>query len=441
MQGSGLYNREVQRSDQVSDVSQQAEVMPDLAINDLIYKRPLALSLATQRTYNRQFFQRTAYGPGETAVIDFNSGTDFVDPLNSYITFTVDITGAGTAGFGVGSAMNLIKQVTLRSRSGMEVDRVEHANIWSLYNTAYSTSPAYLSGPGQLEGFGVNSDRSLVGAGVTGLTAGAPVRYAIPLKRLAPFFNPVNGHMKVPPQLMSGLHMEIIWEDASVALFATAATVTAYAITNLAMMTDSICMTDDLQRTINEQSANAGLEYTYPRVFWQSEVANSTTALNAQIRKAVTLGEIAWAVPLLTPAVAATEVVRDSFAALVWDVTQFQFRLGALYFPLQPLSQATPGLLSTEAYFTALETFDRIRNPANEPFVSKTNFAQAAGFGILSASMEKDQTLSASGLPLNNSRVLEINAVHGAVANRIWHMFLEYMSVARSYIDNTNVAI
>ena len=80
--------REVQRSDQVSDVSQQA-ASSDLLVNNLSYHQPEALSLAVQRAYSRQYFQRQTYANGETAIIDFNSGTDYVDPGNSYMTFTV----------------------------------------------------------------------------------------------------------------------------------------------------------------------------------------------------------------------------------------------------------------------------------------------------------------------------------------------------------------
>ena len=66
-------------------------------MNNLSYHKPEALSLTVQRAYSRQYFQRQTYSNGETAIIDFNSGTDYVDPGNSYITFTVLLNGsAGT---------------------------------------------------------------------------------------------------------------------------------------------------------------------------------------------------------------------------------------------------------------------------------------------------------------------------------------------------------
>lgn len=50
----GMPNKEVQRSDQVSDVSAQA-ADSDLAVNNLVYENPDALSLAVSRSSSRLF--------------------------------------------------------------------------------------------------------------------------------------------------------------------------------------------------------------------------------------------------------------------------------------------------------------------------------------------------------------------------------------------------
>ena len=62
--------------------------------------------------------------------------------------------------------------------------------------------------------------------------------------------------------------------------------------------------------------------------------------------------------------------------------------------------------------------------------------------GVLSASFEKDTNLNVSGLPINNSRVLELNATYAAVAEPLEVVtFLQYIVVARSYIDNTALSV
>ena len=387
--------REVQRSDQVSDVSQQA-ASSDLLVNNLSYHQPEALSLAVQRAYSRQYFQRQTYANGETAIIDFNSGTDYVDPGNSYLTFTVLLAasaGTATAGWGTSSAMNAIKQVTIKSRSGTELDRVERCNLWSSFNTVYTNTSAYLTRQGPMEGW--NQASTVLGTTV-------PIRYCIPLKRLAPFFNPVKRGQKIPCQLMSGLHMEIIFEDFAIALVqgAGAGTISGYTIGNLAIMTDNICMTDDVQKTLNDQSATDGLEYAFPRIFTGQDSVTSTS-INSQVRRAVSQANVAYAILLDT---ANNIISADSFLARTWDATSFQFRLGALYYPIQAISD--PTLDAVEGYVQALMTFDKLKNPEVEASVQYSDF-KTGGRAIMAVSLEKDTALNFSGLPVNNSRVLE----------------------------------
>lgn len=423
--------REVQRSDQVSDVSQQA-ASSDLLVNNLSYHQPEALSLAVQRAYSRQYFQRQSYSNGETAVIDFNSGTDYVDPGNSYLTFTVRLVASldtATAGWGTSSAMNVIKQVTIKSRSGTELDRVERANLWSSFNTAYTNTSAYLTRQGPMEGW--NQASTVIGA-----TAATAVRYCIPLKRLAPFFNPVKRGQKIPPQLMSGLHIEIIFEDYAIALIqgVGAGDITGYTIGNLAVMTDNICMTDDVQKTLNDQSATDGLEYAFPRIF-TSQDAVTSTAINSQVRRAVSQANVAYAISLDT---ARNVINADSFLAQTWDATSFQFRLGALYYPIQAISD--PNVDAVEAYVQAMMTFDKLKNPEVESSVQYSDF-KTGGRAIMAVSLEKDTALNFSGLPVNNSRVLETLATVSALATRNVVTFLEYSAVARAYVDNTALSI
>ena len=352
----GMPARKVQSGGQTSDVyddGKSQESSSDLLVNNLTYVQPQALSLAVARSYNRLFFQQRTYNDGDTAVMDVNSGTTFNDTGNAYLTFSVGLkasSGTPTAGWGSASAMNVIKSITIKSRSGIEIDRLDNANVWSAFNTAYTNTNAYLTRQGPIEGWG---------SAVTDLS-GTPKRYVIPLKRIAPFFSPIKRGLKVPPQIMSGLQLEIVFEDFRVALLSTvaagSATITGYTISNLAIMTDSITMTDDVQKTINEQSAAGGLAYAFKRVFTAIDAVNSATSINTQIRKAVTQANIAWAVSLFNGA----NIDLDSFVTPSWDVTEFQYRLGSLYFPLQSIKDST--LDGVEAYTQALMVFDKLKH-------------------------------------------------------------------------------
>lgn len=428
---------ETQRSDQVSDVSQQAGE-GDLLVNNLIYEQPKALSLAVNRTYNRQYFQRSDYKNGETSIIDLNSGSDYIDVANSYLTFSVLLTassGAPECNFGSGSAMNLIRQVTLRSRSGTELDRVERANIWARNDALYNYPDSYLKKFGRVQGFG--PDRLITDtANTNSVTA---TRFCIPLSRVAPFFRPLKKGMKLPPQLGSGLHLEIIWEDFRTALIKTAAVgvVVGYEISNLQIMCDSIAMTDDTQRTINMESASSGLEWAYPRIYTSVNSLNiGQTTLSAQVRKAVSQACISYACVLDQANL--IDITADSMAAVTWATTRWQYRLGALYFPHQPIEDSTVD--GVESYFQSQMVFDKVKHPFAESSVELADFV--SGTGIMAVSLEKDTALNLSGLPINNSRVLELNAQFSAVAAPMEVLvFLEYCAVSKSFVDNTVVAL
>ena len=92
-----------------------------------------------------------------TAVMDVNSGTTFNDTGNAYLTFSVGLkasSGTPTAGWGKSSAMNVIKSITIKSRAGIEIDRLDHANVWSAFNTAYTNTNATLPIRDRLRGGG-----------------------------------------------------------------------------------------------------------------------------------------------------------------------------------------------------------------------------------------------------------------------------------------------
>ena len=93
----------------------------DMLVNNLIYRQPQQLSLAVNRTMKRQRFQLKNYDSGDTATINWNTGSDYIKQYNSYLTFTLKLTGTGTptANFGVGSAINVIESLIINTKSAL----------------------------------------------------------------------------------------------------------------------------------------------------------------------------------------------------------------------------------------------------------------------------------------------------------------------------------
>ena len=428
---------ESQRSTQMSDVSQQSG-SSDLMVNNLIYKQPAALSLAVNRTYKKMFFQRSAYtgDKSTTMICDWNTGTSYVNCDNSYVSFKVKLTGTAnpiepTASFGSGSAMNIINEVRIQSRSGSELERLQNANLWSKYDSLYSKPYGNLTTVGSIQGFGPN------------LSAGDPAslnnvvykRFVLPLYVVSPFFRPMKKQL-LPPQLASGLHFEFVLEDFRTALLGLSGAVTGYDIEGLYFNLDCVDMTDDVQRTINMESAQDGLEYTYERIFTSiSQLPSNQLSISQQVRKAVS--QACFATTLTISQADRINIAKDPLCCVPFNYTSFQYRLGALYFPNQEVQDASDGI---EAYMISQEVYDKLKHPYSEGSVSIESFKLK--HGVVSASFEKDTNLSVSGLPINNSRVLELNATYAAVAEPLEVVsFLQYCVVARTYIDNTALAV
>ena len=97
------------------------------------------------------------------------------------------------------------------------------------------------------------------------------------------------------------------------------------------------------------------------------------------------------------------------------------------------------GLGTAESYMHVMATYDKIRHPYAETSISMTEYTNRQA--IIASSFEKDMNLNMSGLPINNSRVLELNLNYRSVDSQLdVVIFLTYCAVSRSYIDNTATA-
>ena len=407
-------------------------VQGDLMVNNLIYKQPKALSLAVNRTMKRQLFQKSSYTASEIARIDWNTGSDYVNPHNSYLTFKVLLTGTTPTGnFGNGSAVNFIERITITTRSGTELDRIERCNLWSKQETRHTYGQDWITKYGSMAGFGATG---VAATDAANLSATA-TRFVIPLSLLSKFFTPTSDQL-IPPMLASGLQIEISFADYRTAVFQKGGTVTGYTISDISIMADCVTLADDTQKTLNSEAAKSGLEYTYPRIYTSTQTVAST-AVNAQIRKAVSQATQLNGV-LLTQA-DVLDVTKDSLKSEAWNVSDWSYRLGGLYFPNQTLKDSSQDGL--ESFFISQACYDKGKHGHAENSVSLTDFT-TNGYAQMSANFEKDQSLNLSGLPINNSRVAELNGTLASYSAPIeLVVFLQYTAVCKCFLDNAVVAV
>jgi hypothetical protein len=244
---------------------------------------------------------------------------------------------------------------------------------------------------------------------------------------------------------MSGLHMEFIWEDVRTAVYlktGSAGDFAGYQVSNIAIVTDSIQMTDDVQRTINKESADSGLEVCYNRIFTaQTALALGSSSANVSVRKAVSQCKLAYTVCIDKTKL--FDVTADSFKSVTFDATRWQYRLGSLYFPKEAIAGDGTPLDSAETYLNQLQTWNKLKHTHEESSLSFADFKLKAG--VLAASFERDQELELSALPVNNSRTVELDVqfdgITSAGLTRQLITFLQYSGVVRAFIDQVSSSI
>ena len=337
-----------------------------VSLNKLDYTLSPDLSVCVSRNFKRHFAQQPNYGPSQRSIIILNSGSDYICPKNTNLVFSVTNKGNFPVTFGNGSCANLIRRVVLTSRSGDELERVERVNQLSNVLDRYERSEDWVSTIGGVSGY---RDKATVAAATADIAVGVTERYVLPLSSITGLFRSFDRLL--PSMLCSGLRLEIEWEVAAVAFQSLdAAAVPNYEITRLEVSADSYTLTDSVQRSLNETASLSGLEVVFASYFNTQSATNGNTALQINIRKAVSraLGVIMKVTPNVTA------VDSDSVASSEWKFTQIQARVGALYFPQQPLQGDTVKGVSREMYYHTCRGFNKIGTPSAPPQTSYNDF-------------------------------------------------------------------
>jgi len=225
-----------------------------------------------------------------------------------------------------------------------------------------------------------------------------------------------------------------------------------YFIRNARIVTDSCKLTDSVVQELNSRSAQNGLEIVY-RTFFTTVASppRGTQELNIESRKAVSRCFGAFAAFYRNYADATERYVRDYNETLPMNALEWQWRAGNLYFPNQMMKATGPNntsklkAMASETFMHVMRMFYKIKHTYEEPHVSIANYSdQFHGPGpshkqwnsyagtlvapgpvndthhypppiekvhspqtnIYPLDLERSTVQDLSGLPLNNSRVL-----------------------------------
>ena len=401
-----------------------------MATNGLFYKMPQPLSVCVNRTFKKEYAQRQSYKPGETIVFDINSGSSYIDPSSCMLSFDLRVDAAVNRGddgnhydFGTGAATNIIREIRLLSKNGCEVDRTQSSNVLSKILMDYT--------------YGSDANRMLTMAGKGRYEFPiASRKFVIPMSLLSGFFRPSVKGMKIPAGIAAGLRIEFILETAVRALTIKAGTMTGltYIVESPELLFMAMDLNDPTQALLMRDSAETGLEYTFPSYFSTPHTTGSDR-INEQVKKAVAQCTRSFCTVYDTAVV--EDEQHDGFASI--DLTDnalggFQFRVGSNYYPKKEVSDIFESLYVTSACFN--KTTDMQTFPSN---INLEDYVVGGKF-VIGVPIETDSRLNLSGVPLNNSNVLELRcSIAARGSNLEYVLFIEYITVARVFINSTSI--
>jgi hypothetical protein len=363
----------------------------------------------------------------------WNTGTDFVDLKNSALVLKIKVFySAGevelASGFGQGSGVNLLRNISIYHRSGTCYTNSQKINMWRKIQDRYTESPMWFETIGQLMGYnnGVTFDGNQ--------PEGTEATVVIPLTHLHPFFNPEGGVM-LPANMASGLRVEIDLEKPNTAFVAAVTTppITSYSIQDCYFQTMNVTLMDSAQASLNTVAQKSSLEYIYKDVFTSlNSHPSNNSQVNIDINKSVAFADVALAV--IQDQNSLTNAFTDSFDTDYYP-SKWDYTLGSNHYPNVKIDSREL------AYQTALITYDKFKHPQKESSVTPERFLQADA--IYAVSLERDTSLALSQAPVNASRSLRFELTFDDAPNesQLVTVYMTYLTSARSTLLNSKVDI
>jgi hypothetical protein len=433
-----------------------------LMLNNLLYQTPKDLTCVERRNYKRAPFQKRVFFNSERAFCTFNTGSEYVLGRNSYFEFKLQMDGFGSgtlAGkhihFGNnGSAMNIIRRFHMDDRTGTEMQHTNRISLLSNRLIRYNNSTGYLQNQGSVMGVNTLKDPILDldlpngRPSIFDATTKYTVTYNIPLKWLSGFF---DTDQPIPPQVLSAMKLELEFETPNVAFRALMDVPTdpyvpytdseaVYKIIDPVIVFDTLQMTDQIAAQINVNSATEGLQIPFRTWFSQDYSNLDSQNLNIQNRKNVSLAFSAIGI-LQSTLTTDNEQTADSMASIPWETNSWQWRAGNLYFPNQPL-QATSFTSGTSDDLIP-STYSHLMTLLGKNNQSKTECGMDVWtdfknyLNCIPLDLERSALSQVNGLPLNNSRSLELNVTQDSSGPFTGIVFLQYQQVVNAFLDNT----
>lgn len=424
-----------------------------IQLNKLSYQMAPQLGICSARTHTIGFPQQSTYANGETMTWDSQTGAFYVDPVGSYLKFTVTYTMTAVASatnakcFGSGSACNLFSRIVVRTRSGKELTRVENLNLLAKFQQLYSQPYDWVSSIGRAQGF---SNPSTVGATYADIVLRTGKTFIIPLCAIVPFFNTIGNGVMLPPQVMEGLRIEITLAEPNTAFCnvdqksgVVLEPLLGYSIVRPEIHWDCYTLADQFARRIAEIAATKGLNLLHKEYFHTS-IGFEGSDINFDIKKAASKALSAHVICRLNTNI--TAPVIDSFNSVPYDWTSIQSQIGSLYNPNQPITMSDVSVNGNmESYYFSLYGADIYKSGRNCVITPENFSGQVQDASIktqfnncmINFNLNKSNTSDIVGTVVNNSRALLVNMRRlAAVAGSRVDAYLCHVRAVKVFTSN-----
>ncbi len=405
--------------------------------NKMLYSIPESLTLAKKRTQVISTFDEETFDDvrgSEVLRCTWNTGEYMVSCKTSYLVVTVSAKAVEEEGwtFGTGSVMSIFRDLIIRSKSGVELCRLNDPKVWNKIKYYYETPIKRKEQIQELGGYvDFSATTTIVG---TTYNTSEPSNFrkyklALPLDFVSPLFSSVDGSEFLPSQLAEGLTFEFNPASKETIFKTGMNPITQYNIHDIKFRLDCVILNDRSLMQLQNRCHKAGLEWVCHGVYKQDiKSIPQDVAVQNQINFSVSQALKVDTVYQLSDRQALSGTDKCGFTNVIRD---FQYRSGSDYFPKNRVRDA--GVKLVETYIQAVYT---------HPFTHASLGDFISNNTIYSANLNLNDDLELCGIIVNNSKVLEFLAEgnSGVSTNVDVTTLLHYVKVVKIMGMNISVA-
>lgn len=421
--------------------SPESEVALMLKMNALSYAPPMDSSVVNSRQIIKLNFSNTtvAVGSGGNNVdIVVNSGDYYVYGPTCALAFDIvtDTAGAFNSSTGAAasldglSAFNCIQTYTHLHRSGDQLDVVDEVGALAQVILNYKEDDS------------MKNYQGMMGSGIPDL-ATAATRVVLPLSVVSGLF---AQRALIPAQLLAGSRIQLQFASYGKAIKGAASG--TYTITNLQLILDCYDLFDSAKKALQIQMANVksqGVQFCYSSWF---NINQTTTSTQLDFNFNYSAGRTILIAAKSRIGTTLSTVTADSIGSEPFKWSSFRWRLGSNYLPLDEVKNAA------EAYFLTQNAFKNFhmddldyRCPLvcgvayRDPASTATSYSgSTSNRVVIAVDLARNQIVSLSGSPTNNSRLLTLTASFPSDgATRYISQWLCHLRCANVMLDNVVV--